>query len=94
MSETLEVYNGDIISHEYGKTPWQLNVLPWNLGQNKAKRTGVTRPGYECRAVYEYEGDYYVYDDGRLVLSSTWHDREENVLPKYRAEFRAVRSAS
>lgn len=91
-NDTLEVYNGDVIPDTYGKTPWQLNVMPWNLGQNKAKRTGISRPGYKDRAVYEYRGAYYVYDAGLLVLSSIWHENVENVLPEHQDEFRAYRA--
>lgn len=86
---TLDVMESAVDS--YRGAPYELHALPYDYGRNKATRTGITRPGYVARAVYEFDGSYYVFDDGKLVPVADWHGAEANVLPEHREAFREAR---
>lgn len=65
----LRVMYGNTMSHEYRDAPPELSVYPHG---ETARRSGITPPGYVSRAMYKYDGDYYVFEDGRLVDFKTW----------------------
>ena len=75
---------------DYIKAPYRLDLLSEDgrLIAATAKRTGITRPGYIDKAVYQItwadgraDDTYYVYHNGTLTPSKEWHALGENLQP-------------
>jgi hypothetical protein len=72
---TYKVYGNP--TDEYVQAPPMLEVVDGRDFIGYAQRTGITPPHYPNRAVYKFKETYYVYEDGELVPTAEWKQKNQ-----------------
>lgn len=77
------------MSDEYLKTDAYITILvPGEAGEKRLSgirqtgiaRSGICQPGpWPARAVYKYDGKYWVYEAGWLVPADEWHKHQREL---------------
>jgi hypothetical protein len=83
----VSVYRGTDVDYMDSPTALQLADASQRMIVGFARRTGITPPGYPCRAVYvirlkpcdSWGSTHYVYDTGELMEWDAWLNNLQEV---------------